>query len=61
MYRLLYFIKKTYVAIIFIVLEIVAIRAYAHSTPYTQSRLLGLSNRVFGSVYDAMDNMSYYF
>ena len=61
MYRLLYFIKKTYVAIIFIVLEIVAIRAYAYSTPYTQSRLLALSNSVFGGIYDAMDNMSYYF
>lgn len=61
MYRLLYFIKKSYVAIIFIVLEIVAIRSYAHSTPYTQSRLLALSNRVFGSVYDAIDGVGYYF
>ncbi len=61
MYRLLYFIKKTYVAIIFIVLEIVAIHAYACSTPYTRARLLVLSNRIFGSIYDAIDNVGYYF
>lgn len=61
MYKLLYFIRKTYVAIIFIALEIVAIRAYAYSTPYTQARLLAVSNSVFGGVYNAMDNIAYYF
>ena len=61
MYRLLYFIRKTYVAIIFIVLEIVAIRAYAYSTPYTQSRLLAFSNSVFGGLYKAFGDVSYYF
>lgn len=61
MYRLLYFIRKTYVAIIFIVLEIVAIRAYAYSTPYTQSRLLALSNSIVGSVHGMFGEVGHYF
>ncbi len=61
MYRLLYFIKKTYVAIIFILLEIVAIRAYAYSTPYTQSRLLALSNSIVGSIHDMLGETGHYF
>lgn len=46
MHKLLYFIRNSYVAIIFIVLEIVAIRSYAYSTPYTQSQLLSVSHSV---------------
>lgn len=61
MYRLLYFIRKTYVAIIFIVLEIVAIRSYAYSTPYTQSRLLALSNGVVGRVHGIFGEVGHYF
>lgn len=61
MYRLLYFIKKTYVAILFIVLEIFAIRSYAYSTPYTQSRLLAFSNIVVGNIYGLFGEVGHYF
>ncbi len=61
MYRLLYFIKKTYVAIIFILLEVVAIRAYAYSTPYTQSHLLALSNRVVVNIHGMFGEIGHYF
>lgn len=46
MEKLIYFIRKTSVAIIFIVLEIVAIYVYAFSTPYTQAKIIGWTNSV---------------
>lgn len=61
MQKLIYFIRKTAVAIVFIILEIIAIRCYAYSTPYTQARLLNLSNRMVGYVQSAFAGISNYF
>jgi len=61
MQKLLLFIRKTGVAIIFIILEIIAIRCYAYSTPYTQARILVWSNRVVGYVYSTFAGASNYF
>ena len=61
MQKLIYFIRKTGVAIVFVILEIVAIRCYAYSTPYTQARLLVWSNAVVGYVYSAFAGVSNYF
>ena len=59
MQKLLLFIRKTGVAIIFIILEIIAIRCYAYSTPYTQARILVWSNRVVGYVYSTFAGASH--
>ena len=40
MYRLLEFIRRSYVTLLFIVLEIIAIGLYARSTYYTQATIL---------------------
>ena len=61
MQKLIYFIRKTAVAIVFIILEIIAIRCYAYSTPYTQARLLVWSNTVVGYVHSAFAGISNYF
>ena len=61
MQKLLLFIRKTGVAIVFVILEIVAIRCYAYSTPYTQARLLVWSNAVVGYVHSAFAGVSNYF
>jgi len=61
MQKLLLFIRKTGVAIVFIILEIIAIRCYAYSTPYTQARLLVWSNKVVGYVYSTFAGVSNYF
>lgn len=61
MHRLLYFIRKSYVAIIFIILEIIAIRSYAYSTPYTQARLLKASNSIVRGVYGTFSDIGNYF
>lgn len=61
MQKLVLFIRKTAVAIVFVILEIVAIRCYAYSTPYTQARLLVWSNAVVGYVHSAFAGVSNYF
>lgn len=61
MQKLIYFIRKTAVAIVFIILEIIAIRCYAYSTPYTQARLLVWSNTMVGYVHSAFAGISNYF
>lgn len=40
MYRLIEFIRRSYVTILFVVLEIAAVNLYIHSTPYTRARML---------------------
>ena len=61
MQKLIYFIRKSSVAIVFIILEIIAIRSYAYSTPYTQARILIWSNSIVGSFYSAFAGASNYF
>lgn len=61
MHRLIYFIRKTSVAVAFIILEFIAIYWYAYSTPYTQARLLVLSNRVVGHINSAFSGVTNYF
>lgn len=61
MQKLIYFIRKTSVAIVFVILEIIAIRCYAYSTPYTQARLLMWSNKVVGYIHSTFSGISNYF
>lgn len=61
MQKLIYFIRKSAVVIVFIILEVIAIRCYAYSTPYTQSRLLVWSNSVVGSITSVFSNISRFF
>lgn len=51
MRKLIEFIRSIYVVVLFVVLEAVAIGYYAHSTSYTQARLLARSNQVAGGVH----------
>ena len=61
MQKLIFFIRKTSVAIIFIILEIIAIRTYAYSTPYTQARILVWSNSVVGALHSTFAGVANYF
>ena len=60
MQKLLFFIRKTSVAIIFIILEVIAIRTYAYSTPYTQARILVWSNSVVGAFHSTFAGITNY-
>ena len=61
MQKLIYFIRKSGVVIFFIILEIIAIRCYAYSTPYSQARLIAWSNSVMGSITSVFTGISSFF
>lgn len=61
MYKLLEFIRSTYVVLLFVVIEAVAFRCYAHSSAYTEARLLARSNEVAGSVHGFFAGVKHYF
>ncbi len=60
MYRLLLFLRRIYVLVIFLLLEGVALHYYASSTVHTRARLLGLSDGVVGGVYGAIAGVEHY-
>lgn len=61
MYRLLEFLRSTYVALLFIVIEAVAIGYYARSSQFTQARILTQSNRLVGSIHGLFRNTRHFF
>ena len=61
MQKLILFIKRVYVPLLFIIFEIVAVRYYAHSSSYAEARLLTASNRIVGGVYGSISGIGDYF
>lgn len=61
MRKLLEFIRSIYVMVLFVVLEAIAVSYYAHSTYYTQARLLARSNQVVGGVHGMFADIRHYF
>lgn len=61
MQKLILFIKRVYVPLLFIIFEIVALRYYAHSSSYAEARLLTTSNKIVGGVYGAISGIGDYF
>lgn len=51
MYRLLEFLRSIYVALLFILIEAVAIGYYARSSQFTQARILTQSNKLVGGLH----------
>ena len=61
MRKLLEFIRSIYVMVLFVVLEAIAVGYYAHSTYYTQARLLARSNQLVGGVHGLFAGVRHYF
>ena len=61
MRKLFEFIRSVYVVVLFVALEVAAISYYAHSTHYTQARLLARSNQVAGGVHGFFAGIRRYF
>lgn len=61
MNRLILFVKKIYVFVLFVVLEIVALNYYASSTSYTKAKLLTTSNKIAGGVHHTLSDVGDYF
>lgn len=61
MRKLIEFIRSTYVVVLFVVLEVLAVSYYAHSTCYAQARLLARSNQIAGGVRGLFAGVRHYF
>ena len=61
MHRLLEFIKRIYVVLLFILLEGIAIWQYATSTPYTEARILSRTTAVGGYFSKKITNIDRFF
>lgn len=61
MYRFILFVKKVYVLLLFIILEVAALHLYTNSTSYTKASLLPLSNVAVASFYGCYSDVISYF
>jgi rod shape-determining protein MreC len=61
MYRLLSFLRRIYVPVIFLVAEVTALWFYAGSSVHSRARMLSVSDRVMGDVYGWIDSGENYF
>lgn len=61
MHRLLLFIRRVYVLLIFLLLEGFAVHYYANSSPYTKARILTVSNRAVGWFYTQVSGVTHFF
>ena len=60
MYRLLEFIRRSYVTLLFVVFEVIAVGIYSRSTYYTQATLLARTNALTGGVAGAITDIGGY-
>ncbi len=61
MYRLLLFLRRIYVLVIFLVLEGFALHFYADSTAHSRARILSVSDRFAARIYGAIAEATNYF
>ena len=61
MYRFILFVKKVYVLLLFIILEVAALHFYVNSSSYTKAILLPISNEVVASFYSCTSGVEAYF
>lgn len=61
MYRLLEFIKRIYVLVIFLVLESMALLHYATSTPYAEAKILARTTKAGAAISGAISDVGHFF
>ncbi len=61
MYKLIEFIRSTYVVVLFVLLEAITIGHYARSTHHTRARLLAKATQVVGAGHQALAGVRSYF
>lgn len=61
MYKLIEFIRRIYVVLLFVIIEAVALYCYAQSTHYTQAKILARANGVVGGLQEAVFGVRHYF
>lgn len=61
MYKLIEFLRRIYVVLLFVIIEAIALYCYAQSTYYTQAKILARANSVVGGVQGAAFGVRHYF
>lgn len=61
MHRLIEFIKRIYVLVLFLILEVVALWSYATSSPYTEARILSRTTAAGGAISSVVTNVGHFF
>ncbi|MDE7069029.1 MAG: rod shape-determining protein MreC [Alistipes sp.] len=61
MYKLIEFLRRIFVPLLFVVFEVCAVVYYARSSDYTQARLLTRSNQAVGAVHGVLAGVRRYF
>lgn len=61
MHKLIEFIRSIYVAVLFVLLELIALNYYARATAYTEARLLARSNQLIGGIHSVTTDISHFF
>lgn len=61
MHRLIEFIKRIYVLVLFLVIEGVALWSYASSSPYTEAKILSRTTTVGGAISGTIADVEHFF
>lgn len=61
MYKLVEFIRRIYVVLLFILIEAIALNYYAHSSYYTRAKILSHANTVTGALQQGILSLRQYF
>ena len=61
MYKLIEFLRRIYIVVLFLVIESVALYCYAHSTYHTQATILARANSVVGGAQSVLYGIRHYF
>jgi rod shape-determining protein MreC len=61
MHRLIEFIKRIYVLVIFLLVEGVALWTYASSSPYTEAKILSRTTAVGGAISNTIGSVEHFF
>ncbi|MBR3702577.1 MAG: rod shape-determining protein MreC [Alistipes sp.] len=61
MYRLIEFLRRIYVVLLFIAIEAIALNFYAHSSYYTQAKILSRAHSVAGGIQSSIFGVKHYF
>ena len=61
MYKLIEFLRRIYVVLLFLAIEGIALNYYAHSSYYTQAKILSRANSVAGGIQSSIFGVKHYF
>ena len=61
MYKFLLFLNKAVYVLLFLMIEIGAFTYFSKSSPYTQAKMINLSNRLTGNIHTAISGVTRYF